>query len=106
MVKFVLTSRRRVACPRNEFNVVAHTLRYPSSSGFPPSVSRYEIDDLFAGKGGKNRRRGKNENETEKRELVFKEDGQGEIAESAIGSGKCYHLLVSCYVDFSQNTLK
>lgn len=28
------------------------------------------------GKGGKNRRRGKNENETEKRELVFKEDGQ------------------------------
>ncbi|KYN35969.1 Eukaryotic translation initiation factor 1A, X-chromosomal [Trachymyrmex septentrionalis] len=27
-------------------------------------------------KGGKNRRRGKNENETEKRELVFKEDGQ------------------------------
>lgn len=31
----------------------------------------------FLGKGGKNRRRGKNENETEKRELVFKEDGQG-----------------------------
>lgn len=30
----------------------------------------------FPGKGGKNRRRGKNENETEKRELVFKEDGQ------------------------------
>ena len=29
------------------------------------------------GKGGKNRRRGKNENEKEKRELVFKEDGQG-----------------------------
>ncbi|KAI2801315.1 Eukaryotic translation initiation factor 1A, X-chromosomal [Blomia tropicalis] len=28
------------------------------------------------GKGGKNRRRGKNENEDEKRELVFKEDGQ------------------------------
>lgn len=33
---------------------------------------------LSTGKGGKNRRRGKNENETEKRELVFKEDGQGE----------------------------
>jgi translation initiation factor 1A len=32
---------------------------------------------LFSGKGGKNRRRGKNENENEKRELVFKEDGQG-----------------------------
>jgi len=28
------------------------------------------------GKGGKNRRRGKNENEGQKRELVFKEDGQ------------------------------
>jgi translation initiation factor 1A len=27
--------------------------------------------------GGKNRRRGKNENDNEKRELVFKEDGQG-----------------------------
>ncbi|CAG8463904.1 8473_t:CDS:2, partial [Cetraspora pellucida] len=26
--------------------------------------------------GGKNRRRGKNENESEKRELIFKEDGQ------------------------------
>ena len=28
--------------------------------------------------GGKNRRRGKNENDNEKRELVFKEDGQGQ----------------------------
>lgn len=27
--------------------------------------------------GGKNRRRGKNENENDKRELVFKEEGQG-----------------------------
>jgi len=33
---------------------------------------------MLIGKGGKNRRRGKNENEDEKRELVFKEDGQGE----------------------------
>lgn len=32
---------------------------------------------INSGKGGKNRRRGKNENESEKRELVFKEDGQG-----------------------------
>ena len=31
---------------------------------------------VFAGKGGKNRRRGKNENEAEKRELIFKEEGQ------------------------------
>lgn len=28
------------------------------------------------GKGGKNRKRGKNENEAEKRELLYKEDGQ------------------------------
>lgn len=28
------------------------------------------------GKGGKNRKRGKNENEEEKRELVYKEEGQ------------------------------
>lgn len=28
-------------------------------------------------KGGKNRRRGKNENDNEKRELTFKEEGQG-----------------------------
>lgn len=40
----------------------------------------YHIYVLSIGKGGKNRRRGKNENETEKRELVFKEDGQGESA--------------------------
>jgi translation initiation factor 1A len=30
------------------------------------------------GKGGKNRRRGKNESEADKRELVFKEEGQRE----------------------------
>lgn len=29
------------------------------------------------GKGGKNRRRGKNDNEENKREIEFKEDGQG-----------------------------
>ena len=31
---------------------------------------------MFSGKGGKNRRRGKNENEAEKRELEFKDEGQ------------------------------
>jgi hypothetical protein len=31
---------------------------------------------LLFEQGGKNRRRGKNENDNEKRELVFKEDGQ------------------------------
>uniref|UniRef100_A0A673G7G4 Eukaryotic translation initiation factor 4C n=1 Tax=Sinocyclocheilus rhinocerous TaxID=307959 RepID=A0A673G7G4_9TELE len=41
------------------------------------------------GKGGKNRRRGKNENESEKRELVFKEDGQeyGQVIKM-LGNGR------------------
>lgn len=41
------------------------------------------------GKGGKNRRRGKNENEADKRELIFKEDGQ-EYAQVAkmLGNGR------------------
>ncbi|XP_073258890.1 eukaryotic translation initiation factor 1A, X-chromosomal-like isoform X1 [Porites lutea] len=41
------------------------------------------------GKGGKNRRRGKNENESEKRELVFKEDGQeyGQVLKM-LGNGR------------------
>ncbi|XP_006880791.1 PREDICTED: eukaryotic translation initiation factor 1A, Y-chromosomal-like [Elephantulus edwardii] len=39
------------------------------------------------GKGGKNRRRGQNENESEKRELVFKEDGQeyAQVIKMALG---------------------
>ena len=36
----------------------------------------FYVSFFLVGKGGKNRRRGKNENETEKRELIFKEDGQ------------------------------
>lgn len=32
---------------------------------------------IFVGKGGKNRRRGKNDSEGEKRELTVKEEGQG-----------------------------
>jgi len=46
------------------------------------ALSRFKVESLstdwwgLAGKGGKNRRRGKNETEV-KRELVFKEDGQG-----------------------------
>lgn len=41
------------------------------------------------GKGGKNRKRGKNENEEEKRELVYKEDGQeyGQVARM-LGNGR------------------
>jgi len=47
------------------------------------------------GKGGKNRRRGKNENENEKRELVFKEDGQ-EYAQvtKMLGNGR---LEATCF---------
>jgi len=40
------------------------------------------------GKGGKNRKRGKNENESEKRELVFKEDGQEyAVVTKMVGNG-------------------
>merc|ERR1712029_224460 len=47
------------------------------------------------GKGGKNRRRGKNENESDKRELVFKEDGQ-EYAQviKMLGNGR---LEATCF---------
>ena len=47
---------------------------------FLPILNMLKLCFLSTGKGGKNRRRGKNENEKEKRELVFKEDGQGEKA--------------------------
>ena len=42
------------------------------------------------GKGGKNRKRGKNEADDDKRELVFKEDGQ-EYAQVTrmLGNGRC-----------------
>ncbi|CDF38839.1 Translation initiation factor eIF1A [Chondrus crispus] len=42
------------------------------------------------GKGGKNRRRGKNDNDDDKRELIFKEDGQ-EYAQvnRMLGNGRC-----------------
>lgn len=52
------------------------------------------------GKGGKNRRRGKNENEGLKRELVFKEDGQ-EYAQVYITS-LCYYV-VKGYIFFFTN---
>lgn len=51
---------------------------------FPTTPTSSHIDNFRLldnmpknkGKGGKNRRRGKNENDNEKRELVFKEEGQ------------------------------
>ncbi|KAL6575673.1 hypothetical protein OROHE_001050 [Orobanche hederae] len=47
------------------------------------------------GKGGKNRKRGKNEADDEKRELVFKEDGQ-EYAQvlRMLGNGRCEALCI------------
>ena len=47
------------------------------------------------GKGGKNRKRGKNEADDEKRELVFKEDGQ-EYAQVTrmLGNGRCEALCI------------
>uniref|UniRef100_A0A672Q8B6 Eukaryotic translation initiation factor 4C n=1 Tax=Sinocyclocheilus grahami TaxID=75366 RepID=A0A672Q8B6_SINGR len=47
------------------------------------------VNFISVGKGGKNRRRGKNENESEKRELVFKEDGQeyGQVIKM-LGNGR------------------
>ncbi len=50
---------------------------------------------FVSGKGGKNRRRGKNENESDKRELIFKEDGQ-EYAQvvKMLGNGR---LEATCF---------
>ncbi|KAL6565983.1 hypothetical protein OROHE_005038 [Orobanche hederae] len=47
------------------------------------------------GKGGKNRKRGKNEADDEKRELVYKEDGQ-EYAQvlNMLGNGRCEAMCV------------
>ncbi|CAH1448765.1 unnamed protein product [Lactuca virosa] len=47
------------------------------------------------GKGGKNRKRGKNEADDEKRELVFKEDGQ-EYSQvlRMLGNGRCEAMCI------------
>lgn len=42
---------------------------------------------LTTTQGGKNRRRGKNESDHEKRELTFKEDGQGQCNITSFVSG-------------------
>ena len=47
------------------------------------------------GKGGKNRRRGKNENDGDKRELIFKEFGQEyALVGKTLGGG---HFEVQCF---------
>ena len=42
-----------------------------------PTLVAASLFTFFAGKGGKNRRKGKNDSDADKRELVFKEFGQG-----------------------------
>ena len=49
----------------------------PRATELFPSTFPTHRNPAHAGKGGKNRRRGKNENEETKRDLIFKEDGQG-----------------------------
>lgn len=78
---------------------------------FPPSAIALDVGDgLSAGKGGKNRRRGKNENETEKRELVFKEDGQGKsevsINVTTFGYDPRLSTVEGISFFFAQNMLK
>ncbi|MGH0185431.1 UNVERIFIED_CONTAM: hypothetical protein FKN15_018028 [Acipenser sinensis] len=60
-----------------------------------PIFKLFSPSSSIQGKGGKNRRRGKNENESEKRELVFKEDGQ-EYAQviKMLGNGR---LEATCF---------
>ena len=59
---------------------------------------------VHIGKGGKNRRRGKNENDREKRELIFKEDGQ-EYAQVKVPyyyyvCDVCWYLSTGCFFYF------
>lgn len=51
----------------------------------PVSINQHFHCDFDTGKGGKNRRRGKNEGD-EKRELVNKEEGQGECNAALTGT--------------------
>ena len=55
---------------------------------------------VFIGKGGKNRRRGKNENESDKRELIFKEDGQGRC--DVIYMCVCLYWYCVCILEYAQ----
>ncbi len=83
------------------FSIFRCLLLYVSSC--PSSALSVELSVSFGGeempknkgKGGKNRKRGKNEAEDEKRELVFKEDGQ-EYAQvlRMLGNGRCEALCI------------
>lgn len=64
--------------------------RLTSPPSSPPSLPGLRTGTIRAGKGGKNRRRGKNDGEETKRELEFKEEGQ-EYAQVVrmLGNGRC-----------------
>lgn len=60
--------------PKNKGKV---SYRHPSDVTTPRGTFSPEILTPTIKQGGKNRRRGKNESDKEKRELTFKEEGQG-----------------------------
>ena len=70
--------------PKNKGKVCPH---HPAAQNDPsPCVAAITYNTISVrtisadiSQGGKNRRRGKNENDNEKRELTFKEEGQGEL---------------------------
>ena len=57
-------------------------------------------DSFFlVGKGGKNRRKGKNESDGSKRELIYKDEGQGNVESDLVGRHMSIRTLgVSCSV--------
>ncbi|KAJ6710735.1 hypothetical protein OIU74_011571 [Salix koriyanagi] len=70
---------------------------YPLLRSSSPWHHRGETETMpkNKGKGGKNRKRGKNEADDEKRELIFKEDGQ-EYAQvlRMLGNGRCEAMCI------------
>ena len=62
--------------PKNKGKVRLPRRLTPIAHAFHLRVLQDEFTDALALQGGKNRRRGKNENDNEKRELVFAEEGQ------------------------------
>lgn len=79
----LLTQRHEHLPPRRLIPSCSHLISTTSLRRCSPTLhllsasSHVAIMPKNKGKGGKNRRRGKNDNEDDKRELIFKEDGQG-----------------------------
>jgi len=75
----VLVVRRLTTCQRTKVWLCSCSCLYPLGSTCTKC--------FILGKGGKNRRRGKNDNEEEKRELVIKEEGQGKLGKITTSDG-------------------